>query len=90
MDEAMSILRSKNNKAQDPDEAFCMTIGASLSIHFKYTKQRICESKYSRNHISSTIWKSYGSICTKSYDANTANHLSSWNSNSPQLTKKLV
>ena len=30
MDEAMSILRSKKNKVQDPDEAFGMTIGASL------------------------------------------------------------
>ena len=30
MDEAMCILRSKKNKVQDPDEAFGMTIGASL------------------------------------------------------------
>ena len=30
MDEAMSILQSKKNKVQDPDEAFGMTIGASL------------------------------------------------------------
>ena len=30
MYEAMSILRSKKTKVQDPDEAFGMTIGASL------------------------------------------------------------
>ena len=30
MDEAMSILRSKKIKVQDPDEAFGMIIGASL------------------------------------------------------------
>ena len=30
MDEAMSILRFKKIKVQDPDEAFGMTIGASL------------------------------------------------------------
>ena len=30
MDEAMSILQSKNNKVHNLDEAFGMTIGASL------------------------------------------------------------
>ena len=30
MDEGISILPSKKNKVQDPDEAFGMTIGASL------------------------------------------------------------
>ena len=30
MDKAMSILRSKKKKVQDPDEAFGMTIGARL------------------------------------------------------------
>ena len=30
MDEAMSILRSKKNKVQNPDKAFGMNIGASL------------------------------------------------------------
>ena len=30
MDEGISILQSKKKKVQDPDEAFGMTIGASL------------------------------------------------------------
>ena len=113
MDEAMSTLRSKKNKVQDPDEAFGMTIGASLrsisNIQNKeFAKIKIQEiiiqaqfgnpmAPFAPNHyhfLFNTMkqvknYKSHKNGLFKP-GANTANHLSSWNSNSPQLTKKLV
>ena len=58
IDEAMSILQYKGNKVQDPDQAFRMTL---RSFSNRKKKKRTFESKNSRNHISSTIWKFYGS-----------------------------
>ena len=50
MDEAMSILRSKKNKAQDPDKAFGMTIGANLrSISDKQNKE-FAKKKFKKSY----------------------------------------
>ena len=89
MDEAMSILRSKKNKVQDLDEAFGMTTGASLRFI-----SNIQNKEFSKVKIEEIIFQAQLEILwlhsTKSYDANTANYLSNWNSNSPQLKKKLA
>ena len=69
MDEAMSILQSKKNKVQDPDEAFGMAIGASL-----WSISNIQNKEFAKVKMQEIIFQ-----CTKSYDANTANHLFNWN-----------
>ena len=89
MDEAMSILRSKKNNVPDPDESFRMTIGASLQFISNIQNTEFAKVKIQEIIFQAQFGNPMAPFCTKSYDANTANHLSSWNSNSPQLTKKL-
>ena len=75
MDEAMFIFQYKKHKVHDPDKRLMWLLVLVFDLTGK-TKSLV--KKNSINQISSTIGKSHGFICTKSYDANTANYLSNY------------
>ena len=89
IDEAMSILQYKGNKVQDPDQAFRMAL---RSFSNRQKKKELLKVKIQEIIFQAQFGNSMapGYNCTKSNDANTANHLSNRNSDFPELTKKLA